>query len=431
MPAIAGADYPTTATAETVEYVEELLRRRDEGQFLTSFERIRLTIQQRRAAIEQALDSEPEFATALGGAEAEYRKLVDREAGKALFFERNAPELPEYECGTADVLFSAAPDPDPIIEGLLPMGGRHLNNAQRKAGKTTLVLNMLNSLTTGEKFLGRFEVQQQARVGYLNYELTPGSFTQYAKGLLERPECVWVLHLAGRTNPLAAEKGRAWLAQALRDAGVSVLAVDPLSVAVNGCGISLSNNDEARQWLDELHRWAIEDAGLIGLWASHHSGWSGERSRGASAIEDWPDAISGLRLEDEQVKSSARYFDAFGRLGTYDEDLLSYDATTGRMGLTGKGSRRHNKTADKASEIHPDVVTTFADFTVRMNTTELKASLGLGASSEEHKALSTVLKQLTTGSEPYLRVEKGPKNSKVYSRIDHEAELFAEIGVSA
>lgn len=59
-------------------------------------------------------------------------------------------------------------------------------------------------------------------------------------------------------------------------------------------------------------------------------GHSGERSRGDSRIEDWPDAIWRLVPESDDLHS-ARYFSAFGRDVDVREGRLTFDPATRRL----------------------------------------------------------------------------------------------------
>jgi len=63
----------------------------------------------------------------------------------------------------------------------MPSSAGTLVVAQRKTGKTSLVLNCARSLITGEPFLGEFEVQKiSGRVGILNYEMSAGQLGGWA-----------------------------------------------------------------------------------------------------------------------------------------------------------------------------------------------------------------------------------------------------------
>lgn len=238
---------------------------------------------------------------------------------------------------TAATVWTTNPDPDPIVENLLPLHGSLLVNAQRKAGKTTLAFNLIEALTTGKPFLGRLATKRVSKVAYLNYEMSKGLFTLYSQNLLTNPDDAVIVTMNTTGNLLASEKGRAMLAERFIADGVKVLIVDPLSSAFSG--ESLNDNDETRAWLDELLLWALGTCQMEGLVVIHHSGWNGDRSRGASAIEDWAMVVAGLRTKEGQ-QNGPRFFDAFGRLGVLPQDELSFDSNTGVLSLTNKGGRK-------------------------------------------------------------------------------------------
>lgn len=282
----------------------------------------------------------------------EVRSLLIRAEAKRRAAEAGAPHDFTFEGGTLDEVWAAAPEPKPLVERLLPEGGNLLLTAQRKSGKTVLIFNLAESLTTGKPFLGALDTECLAgRVGILNFELTPGLVTDYTQKMVTNPDRVLVVNLLGRANPLASDRGRTALAAHLRTHAVEVLIVDPFSGAA--AGVDENSNSEVRQWLDELHRWSMEDAGARALVLSNHAGWSSDRSRGASSLEDWANVLGLLTLADKESKSSARFFGAFGRLGEVPEDRLDFDATTRALTMSGVGGRRKAKAAASAASLAP------------------------------------------------------------------------------
>jgi hypothetical protein len=103
-------------------------------------------------------------------------------------------------------------------------------------------------------------------------------------------------------------------------------------------GNSQNDSGEVGSWLAELDRWARADCGALDVVLSAHAGWNGERTRGASALEDWADSIVTLTRGTDDEES--RYFKAEGRDVLVDEDRLDFDGTTRTLTLTGAGSRK-------------------------------------------------------------------------------------------
>ena len=89
----------------------------------------------------------------------ELRKLRAREGARAIFDAERRPPAEPFDLGTlTEVLRRPAP-PAARIASLIPWEASTLVVAERKAGKTTLVLNMARALLTGEPFLGALEVR--------------------------------------------------------------------------------------------------------------------------------------------------------------------------------------------------------------------------------------------------------------------------------
>ena len=153
----------------------------------------------------------------------------------------------------------------------------------------------------------------------------------------------------GRRNPLSHPEDAARLAAALRAHRVESLIVDPFGRAYGG----KSQNDagEVGAWLVDLDRFARVDVGALDLILTTHAGWNGERTRGASALEDWPDVIMTMTKDETESGNGARYLRAIGRDVDLDEDRLDFDPDTRRLTLAGVGNRK------QASEYRQDADT--------------------------------------------------------------------------
>lgn len=230
-----------------------------------------------------------------------------------------------------DVL--ARPHDEPWrVERVLPAGGRLLLSAQRKVGKTTAVGNLCRALLAGEPFLGRFEVRKlTGNVVFLNYEVTARQCARWMDEIGVPRDRLLLVTLRGHRNMLADDDGRAQLVELIRRHDGQVLVVDPFGRAYSGA----SQNDagEVQAWLVGLDELA-EQAGCAEVVLTAHAGWDGERTRGSSALEDWPDAIVTMTKD-----AGVRYLRAEGRDVDIDEDRLDYDPVTRRLSLSGAGNR--------------------------------------------------------------------------------------------
>jgi hypothetical protein len=217
---------------------------------------------------------------------------------------------------------------------MLPAGGRLLLAATRKTGKTTWLLNLARALILGEPFLGVHAVRPIAgRIAVLNYEVSGAQLARWGHEAGIPGDRLLLVNLRGARNLLATAQGRAELVDLLTAHEVEVLLVDPFGRAYTG----KSQNDaaEVATWLVALDEVATA-AACTELVLAAHAGWNGERSRGSSALEDWPDSIVWLTRDPD---TEHRYMRAEGRDVLLDEDRLEFDPVRRALWLTGDGGR--------------------------------------------------------------------------------------------
>jgi len=237
---------------------------------------------------------------------------------------------PEYQDTLQDELASQIDDPKFGIEGLVISGGNALITAPRKAGKTVLAINLAMAYVDNEPFLGQFKVTplpDEGRVLMLNYELTRQQFGDWASRIgIENTDSISTLHLRGQAFKLKSPRAQKWLVELCKRLNVRVIIVDPLSRASSGFGSSNSNDDmdAFTEILDEIKL----QAGVRELFLTNHMGWGvEERTRGASSLEGWPDALWRLNMKDND-----RYFSVpLGRDVELDEGKLEFDPETKRL----------------------------------------------------------------------------------------------------
>ncbi|BBX86911.1 hypothetical protein MAUB_47840 [Mycolicibacterium aubagnense] len=280
-----------------------------------------------------------------------HRLRVREEAHKRFTAEKAGPAS-SFDAGLLDEILARPMQEQFVIEGLLPSAGSMLVVAQRKAGKTTLMLNMARSLLTGEPFLGTFwACKVSGRVAILNYEVSGGQLSRWAAEVGIPGDRLLVVNLRGQRNPLTHSADRAALAELLRQHGAEVVIVDPFSGAYTGS--SQNDSGEVGAWLMDLDRFARNEAGARELILTAHAGWGNQgRVRGSSALEDWADSIVTLTLDTD---NKSRYLRAIGRDVAVDEDRLSYDEDTRLLSFTGSGSRKQAQGRDKAEALMASV----------------------------------------------------------------------------
>ena len=224
------------------------------------------------------------------------------------------------------------------IETLWPEGGRVILSAQQKSGKTTFVGNVLRSLADGDPFLGKYATEPVQRVTVIDNELNRGMIRSWLRDQgIRKPDRVELVPMRGQMSSFTIldAAGRARWAELLR--GSDVLVFDCLRPALDALG--LDENHDAGRFLEALDALAAE-AGIAEVFAVHHMGHKGERSRGDSRIQDWPDAnwrLLPTMVDGEPDPAGPRSFWAYGRDVDKAATELAYDATTRRLTDTDAG----------------------------------------------------------------------------------------------
>lgn len=342
--------------------------------------------------------------------EHEAAKLRVRAAARALVdAEQRATEpTPAFDAGTLAEVLARPAEPPHRVDGLIPSEASTLIVAQRKTGKTTLELCLARSLIVGGDFLGRFTVRPIAgRVAFLNFEVSAGQLARWAHDLGIPDDRLYLVNLRGRRNPLTHPEDRAALAAALRGQEVETLIVDPFGRAYGGQ--SQNDSGEVGAWLTDLDYFARGEVGAADLVLSAHAGWNGERTRGSSALEDWADSI--ITLTRDADDDSIRFLRAMGRDVEVDEDRLSFDPVTRLLSLTGAGSRKVVAKVRHLEDLVPavvQVVRAAPGITGNKLTTGLREAGHSCQRGDEIKAAALAVER------GLLRIEPGPRNSKMY-----------------
>ncbi|WP_299957464.1 AAA family ATPase [uncultured Modestobacter sp.] len=300
----------------------------------------------RLAAEAKALDHQADVE-----AQAYWRQRADRLARERLAEEEAAADERLTQAVVPQLL---ADVPDDVtgyrVEGLIVANAVTLLWAQAKTGKTTMLVNLMRSLTAGSKFLGAYPCQPVAegrRVGLLSYEMNGGQLRRWAEDHGVDTSRVAVWNLRGMPNPLRTEHSRKLLGKELAAAGVEVLLIDTYARAA----LSADENDNpaATAWFKMIGELTAE-AGVTDVLVTHHAGWNGGRLRGASALQDFPDVLLGLTRDE----SGRRFLEATGRFNGSDEGLtptaLEFDPASRTLTLTGT-----TKTSAKA-EAHAEAL---------------------------------------------------------------------------
>jgi len=269
---------------------------------------------------------------------AELHRIEVRETAKGRWRAKQDPHSEGFDAGTLGEILGREPEPRPRVEGLIPWEASTLVSAQRKTGKTTLVLNLARALLTGEPFLGLETIPVDGNVALLNFEVSGFQIARWANEIRVPHDRLVIVNMRGRRNALADERDRERLAEMLRSHQVESLIVDPFGRAY--AGESQNDAGQVGGFLTELDRFARSQVRAKDLILTAHAGWNGERTRGSSALEDWADSIITMTRSESDTSNSARFLRATGRDVDMDEDQLGFDPDTRTLTLTGQGSRK-------------------------------------------------------------------------------------------
>ena len=264
-------------------------------------------------------------------------------------------ELDEEERGTVAVpdgvtLTELLAEPDDEapwrIDKCQPKQSRVILAAQFKAGKTTIVANLIRSLRDGDPFLGKYTVEPvEGTIALLDFEMGKNQLKRwYREHRIQETDrvVIWPMRGQAASFNLADLRVRAQWVERLRALGVTYLIVDCLRPILDALG--LDEHHDVGAFLVPLDA-LLAEAGIPDAIVVHHMGHTNERSRGDSRLRDWPDVEWRLTRKDDDDPASARFITAYGRDVDVPEQGLGYDATTRRLTVIG-GSRREVKVGD-------------------------------------------------------------------------------------
>ncbi len=187
--------------------------------------------------------------------------------------------------------------------------------AERKAGKSTVVRELIRSALDGSPFLGRFAVSLPAgaEVVLFDTEMTLRSLHSQFHGVgVQNFDRLNLRTLRGRERALDARVDAVRARWSEHIAPGSLIVVDCLYSLFGALGISESS-DEVATVLTGLRSLATE-CEAIGLVLVHHLGKDPDRgARGHSSIEGFPDVLARIVLDGPPAEDTPRVFSAYGR----------------------------------------------------------------------------------------------------------------------
>lgn len=280
---------------------------------------------------------------------------------------RDAGEIRERNLASLDRLSDLPEDDEEElwrIDGLWQQGQVVLLSAKYKAGKTTMVLNVVRSLVDGKPFLGQFDATPlTGNLLIVNAEMTRRQFRKWLReSPIENPEKVYAFHVreAGPSSgDILDPTRRDEIIHLANEVNAQALILDPLNPLLSSAGVEENASSEVARWFtalaDVIERSCVQDVFLV-----HHFGHVAERGRGSSKFMDAPDALwtytveePGKPAEDDaddllgQIEPSAapRYLSAMGRDVELAKSRVDFDPGTRTLTMPVRGAGPDNDRA--------------------------------------------------------------------------------------
>lgn len=243
-----------------------------------------------------------------------------------------------------------------LIEGLAGIKHNVVITAQYKVGKTAFtVASLARALCDGTPFLDQFPVPTEGRVvGHWNCEMEGFELLDdYMRPAgFNHPERMHVANLRGYGVNILTPLGKAWAVSWLKERQVQVWTIDSLARLLRMAGVKEKENDEVLNVLMAIDEIKVE-ANVDVCFVIAHTGRADqeegkERARGATVIDDWPDArwimtndggVRFLTVEGRGVKLQCTSLD------------FNHDTQCSALGVAGKGDVRADGAVQAVLEI--------------------------------------------------------------------------------
>lgn len=249
------------------------------------------------------------------------RMRVRHEAQIIFQQELDEADTPDLEMGTlAAYKANPAGSPTDLIEGVVKDNGLTVMLGPSTSGKSTLALQMLYCLLTGEDFLGQESTQINGAVGAVSYDMEASLMLDWMSGFPNvDPKRVSVVNAHKRGNPLNVPALRAKIVDAWQRAKVEVVVIDSFSASF--FGHDQNDAGATMEHYRNLGRFALTEVGARACIIITHSTESNpHKARGSSVHHDVADTIVSVAAD---------------RVGSRTVRMVKYrqhrDAVSGKM----------------------------------------------------------------------------------------------------
>lgn len=256
-------------------------------------------------------------------------------------------------------LVEGTPPVQYTVEDLAPVGSNVLLVAEAKAGKTTLVMNLVVAMVKGGKFLDRYAINlpEGSSITYSNFELEGNMAKNWLRDMRVADDApdhqhrLFVDSWKGYSLPLPAEHVEDEVVDVLTSRQSSVWVVDPYGAAISH---DENSNDDTRAWTNAIDRIARRaELSLVVIAAHSGSSSSGAqdiRVRGAYRLEDWMSVkwsyTHGGEV-NETPPDNLRYLSARGRDVAVPQFTLDYDPARRHLHQSSSVSNKAQNEAER------------------------------------------------------------------------------------
>lgn len=259
------------------------------------------------------------------------RKKANADADQRIMQERALTTLSLDDVSIAEELAKPLVPTKWFIDSWFKSSTAVLLNADPKAGKTRLALNLMKALSENEPFLGRFQTNlpDGKKIWYGNWDQPEDLMLEYLHDYnwLAPERCI-MKHIGAHEFPFwIPSMFDSFVSYAKRNQ-IHCMVIDTLHIAAQGFVTDENNNNEMAEFVSLLRK-LTRAAEIPNLLVIHHTGHSStNRGRGASTLAADFDGMWFLHVDDSEKFDAPRKLSAKGRkLGVQPVDLVYNVAT--------------------------------------------------------------------------------------------------------
>jgi hypothetical protein len=387
----------------------------------------RITHAEPQSAVTDALRADNGQAQASGSVGDELEQLVrsrmlwrkaDEIAKERIAAENRPPIEPDFSLDLETLFSEPVVQTQFLISEILPINARILLAAQHKAGKTTMIGNLVRSVCDSVPFLGYdVNVPDDSRIGLLDFEMDKNTLIRWLRDMkIANPKGAQIWPMLGKVSQFDIRDPAifaVWV-ERLKAHRITTLVIDCLKPILDQLGLDEhKDTGKITTPLTEL-RYA---AGIRELILVHHMGHNGERSRGDSALRGWPEVewmlVRLAKDPDREAELDApRFFKAYGRDVNVPECQLGYDPKTRQLSIVANQNRADAREERNLSHLESLVIDV-----IRHEPGLSKADVPRRIRAQGEKAASDdtskVIKRLESSGR--IKVKLGGKNSQTHA----------------